>query len=173
MIPFPHLQAAQEDLLALCGRSMAGLPLAARASHAEDLCRRATAVTQVREEVIHPWLVDRLPAAAHDLAVIEMDLVRVLVHELATSRPRDLMYEALVESLCRLMRYRFEAEGGPAGDWTGLSPDDCREADETAAARLRELDEAGRAGNWAPLQPYALETLRGAVPAGAIRWSDL
>lgn len=170
MIPFPQLQAAQDDLLALCGRSLEGRPLADRAGHADELCRRATVLTQVREEVVHPWLVDRLPAAVHDLAVIELDLVRVLVHELVASRPRDLMYDALVESLCRLLRRRFEAE---AGEWTTLSPDACREVDERAAARLRELDEAGQGGHWTPLQPYALETLRSAIPAGAIPWFDL
>lgn len=173
MIRFPQLQAAQDDLLALCGRSLEGRPLADRAGHADELCRRATVLTQVREEVVHPWLVDRLPAAAHDLAVIEFDLVRVLVHELVASRPRDLMYDALVESLCRLLRRRFEAEVGPAGEWTTLAPDACREVDDIAAARLRALDEAGQGGHWTPLQPYALESLRSAIPAGAILWSDL
>ena len=173
MTPFPQLQAAQADLVALCGRSLEGCPLTERAGHADELCRRATAITQVREEVVHPWLVGRLPAAAHDLAVIELDLVRVLVHELVASRPRDLMYDALVESLCRLLRHRFEAEAGPAGEWTSLAPADCRDIDETAAARLSELDRAGREGQWTPLQPYALETLRSAIPDGVIPWSDL
>src|SRR5690606_28446662 len=130
MRPFPRLQAEQDNLLKLCSKYRTGLPPAAKAEHAPELCRLTTALSQVREEVVHPWLVDRIARADHDLAVIELDLVRVLVHELTASEPRDLLYDALVESLCRLLRRRFGAESGRDGEWAQLSAESCDEADE-------------------------------------------
>ena len=88
----------------------------------------------------------------------------MLVHELATSRPGELLYDALVAALSEMLRRRFAAETGPYGAWAALSPPDCAEADERAAARLDELDRAGRIGGWIPLQPCGLETLRDLIP---------
>lgn len=169
MRPFPHLQMEQDNLIELCSQYWPGLGPIAKAAHAQEICRLATVISQVREEIIHPWLVDHLSAHEQYVAVVELDLVRVLIHELTASRPEDQLYDALVAVVSDLLRRRFEAE---AGEWAGLPPRICASADIRAGDRLRELDQDGRAEGWRPLQPVGLETLRSAVPPGAIPWSD-
>lgn len=173
MRPFPHLQSEQDNLVELCAQYWSGLPPVAKAGHAAELCRLATAISQVREEVVQPWLVDWVEPEPFDRAIVELDLIRVLVHELMASRPREQLYDALVATLCQLIRRRFDAETGAHGEWSGLTPAACAEADTRAASRFRELDRASRQGDWAPLQPSGLETLRSSVPPGAAPWSSL
>ena len=167
---FPHLQLEQDGLLELCARYAAERAPSAKAALAEDICRLATLLGQAREEIIDPFLVDHLPAPVQHAAWVEMDLARVLVHELSEARPGELLFDALVAVLGDLLRRRFEAE---RAEWAHLSPSACAEADIRAGHRLRELDQQSRAAGWSPLPPCGLETLRNSVPPDATRWSDL
>lgn len=170
MQAFPHLQLEQDSLLELCARYSADLAPTAKAALVEDICRLATLLGQTREEIIDPFLVDHLAAPVQQAAWIEMDLVRVLVHELREARPGELLYDALVAVLGDLLRRRFDAE---REEWAHLSGAACAEVDIRAGHRLRALDLQSRAGDWSPLPPCGLETLRSSVPPGATRWSDL
>jgi hypothetical protein len=54
-----------------------------------------------------------------------------------------------------------------------MSGADLERIDVAIGERLRDLDLASRSGDWTPLLPTSLETVRPSVPPGATRWTDL
>lgn len=109
-----------------------------------------------------------------DAFVIEGDLIRVLVAEVMLSHPSDLLYDGVVATLKATVRRRWTAEESPGGLWSWVPPGPFRrDLDIRLGERLRALDAAGQNGDWTPLMPYGLESLRTSVPPGATRWTDL
>lgn len=174
MTPFPQLDAEQEGLAATLATYDPALDHPTKRRLAEEACRVLTLISQVREEFVYPSCVDRAAAAELDAFVIEGDLMRVLVAEIMASRPSDLLYDGLLAALKAAVRRRWSEEEAPGGLWSGLVDDpSMRALDIEIGARLNELDAASRTGDWTPLLPLGLETLRSSLPPSATRWTDL
>lgn len=172
--PFPQLDAEQEGAAGVLARYEPGLGQGTKREIAEEACRLLTQVSQVREELIYPACVGKAPAPLLNAFIIEEDLIRVLVAEVMLSHPSDLLFDGLIAALKDAVRRRWTAEESPGGLWSWILPGDfSRDLDIRVGERLRELDADGRNGEWTPLLPYALETLRSSVPPGATRWTDL
>lgn len=174
MKPFPHLQMEQYNLLELFSQYGEYLSNSEKVSHVREICRLATDVSQVRVEIVYPHCVGRAPQALIDQSMIEMDLARILIHEILQSHPSSFLYSSLVEVLSRLLTRRFEEEDGPEGLWAKAVEGaiDSRAADVAVGERLHALDKSGRHGECSPLMPFCLETLRDSVPPGATPWRD-
>jgi hypothetical protein len=158
-----QLQTEQDNLIELCSQYCGSFTPSAKVAHVREICRLVTLIGQVRDELVYPWVVHRIPEDAHDRAVVEFDLARVLVHELLASKPDDLLFDAQVEVLADLLRRRFDAEAYAEGPWAHVPGDDLAALDVSIGERLRELDRASRSEGWRPLAPSGLETLRDSV----------
>lgn len=145
-------------------------PDSIRSAQVIEICRIGTAVTQVRDEVIDPACVKLLDRKLHFEAMVELDLARVLIYELMNSGPSTLLYDSLVTVLYRLLERRFREEQSLDGLWSRLQNLDLTSVDLCAGERLAELDRLGRQGEWTPLAPEGLETLRSSLPPGAASW---
>jgi len=171
MRPFPHLHVEQDSLLELLAVACDQRVLA-DCSRIGEICRLATDISQVRIEIVYPHCVGHARAGLIDASIIDLDLARVLIFELANTQTTAFLYPSLVRALDRLLRGRFAHEESPDGLWAsalegGLDPGP---ADIATGARLRALAEPA---DWVPLQPFALETLRSSVPYGAVPYRDL
>ncbi len=173
MTPFPHLDAEQQAAAAALAEYDVGQPPALKARSAREACRLLTHVSQVREEVVAPFCVGRAPHRELDARVVEDDLIRVLIGEIMVTGPGNLLHDAVVGALKTAVRRRWASEAAPGGLWSWLAGDpDLRRIDLAIGERLGELDARSRAGDWAPLAPSGLESLRDSVPPGAVRWRD-
>lgn len=168
--PFTHLQIEQEALMELLTTYDSSSPDSIRSAQVIEICRIGTAVTQVRDEVIDPACVKLLDRKLHFEAMVELDLARVLIYELMNSGPSTLLYDSLVTVLYRLLERRFREEQSLDGLWSRLQKLDLTSVDLCAGERLAELDRLGRQGEWTPLAPEGLETLRSSLPPGAASW---
>lgn len=174
MTPFPQLDAEQESLAATLASYDPALDQPAKRRLAEEACRVLTLISQVREELVYPRCVNRAPTPQLDAFVIEGDLMRILIAEIMASRPSDLLYDGLLAALKAAVRRRWADEEAPGGLWSDLMGDpSIRAVDIEIGARLNDLDAASRNGDWTPLLPLGLETLRSSLPPGATRWTDL
>jgi CRISPR/Cas system-associated protein Csm6 len=172
--PFPQLDAEQEAMAAVLSGCRPEMAPAEKSRLAEEACRILTQIAQVREEIVYPTCVGKAPAQLLDAFVIEEDLIRVLVAEIIQSGPSGLLYDGLIQALKDAVRRRWSEEEGPGGLWSWVSASPGLETTDLAIGdRLRELDQASRSGDWLPLMPLGLETLRTSVPPGATRWTDL
>lgn len=169
MTPFPELDKAQERFSRLIKSYATDLDDDARALIAVKACRTLTQILQVREEIVHPFCVNRAPSPLIDAFIIEDDLMRVLIGEIVAGHPSDLLYDGLVAVLAQAVRRRWSAEASAGGLWSRI-PKPPAHLELSLEDRLREL-EADE--DWSPLMPVGLETLRSSVPAGATRWVDL
>lgn len=173
MTPFPQLSAEQAELADVLGQWRPELAADAKGRVGQDVCRRLTCITQVREEIVYPACVGRAPARMLDAFTIEEDWIRVLVAEIVESGPRGLLYGGLIDALKEAVARRWAAEERPGGLWSHVSGADLERIDVAIGERLRDLDLASRSGDWTPLLPTSLETVRPSVPPGATRWTDL
>ncbi len=162
MTGLPSLSKAYAAVLTEASMFDAAAADDARFRSAWGLCRDTSRISLVCEQVLHPWAVSRAPPALIDRAVIEWDLIRVLIHELVQSDPADVLFNALVDVLHRSVIRRFEDDTGADGliaaalargvDGTSL--------DEALGARLRQVADQGASRDWWLLQPCALGSLR-------------
>ena len=143
-----HLQTEQDNLIELCSQYCGSLTPSAKTAHVHEICRLVTLVGQVRDELVYPWVVHRVPEDAHGRAVVEFDLARVLVHELLASKPSGRLVDAQVEVLAGVLRRRVAAEADADGPWARLPGDDLAALDVSIGERLRELDRASRSEGW-------------------------
>lgn len=174
MTPFPHLDAEQEAMAAVLSECLPETPPREKGRLGEEACRILTQIAQVREEIVYPACVGKAPARLLDAFVIEEDIIRVLIAEIIQSGPSGQLYDGLIQALKDAVRRRWSGEEGAGGLWSWISASPGLEATDLAIGdRLRELDQASRSGDWIPLMPIGLETLRTSVPPGATRWTDL
>ncbi len=162
MADLPSLSIAYGALVADADRYDSRSDDEVRFRSAWGLCRDASRISQVCEEVLHPWSVARAPHRMIDEAMIEWDLIRVLVHELAQADPRDVLFNALVAVLAEAVARRREADLGADGLVAAALARgvDRNLLDKAIADRLSDLTTGDGSGAWVLLQPYALETLR-------------
>lgn len=175
MRPFPHLQMEQDNLIELFSQYGKYLSNSEKVSHVSEICRLTTNISQVRVEIVYPHCVGCAPQDLVDQSMIEMDLARVLIHEIIETSPSSFLYDGLVAVLSRILIRRFEDEETTNGIWAKaiVGGIDSTAVDVAIGERLHELDRICRPGNWNPLMPFCLETLRDSVPPGATRFRDL
>ncbi len=164
MNPLHSLSPEQTRLLDRLERCQASTCREAQAALADEACRLATRISRVREEIVHPACVPFVPWSLLSRAVIDWDLVRVLVAETLDASPGDLLFAALLDAAHRILSALFEDEDAHNGLWAtvlaaGL---DVRDLDDRVGDRLRELASAADEG-WLPAMPLALETVRSSV----------
>lgn len=165
--PFPQLDSEQEGAASLLARYDPGLGHAVKRQVAEEACRLLNQISQVREELIYPSCIGMAPSPLLVAAVIEGDLIRVLVAEVMLSHPSDLLYDGGVATLKATVRRRWTAEESPRGLWSLVAPGPFRrDLDIRLGERLRALDAASRnrrldalAALW-PREPSPLRSAR-------------
>ncbi|CAN5306789.1 hypothetical protein BH10PSE1_BH10PSE1_13620 [soil metagenome] len=167
---FSHLHIEQDCAIELVSQYDEALGPDARAGLGLDLCRIAGNIAQVRDEIVVPSLaLTVLDRRLLDDAIIDMDLVSLVVNELYATRTTEFLYDGLVRSLGSLLERRFALDEAPEGLWTAASRTgaDLLEIDLRIGRRLRELDRFSRTADWRPAPPAGFETCRASVPPGA------
>jgi len=165
----------QDNLLELFSQYGDYLSNSEKVSHVSEICRLATNISQVREEIVYPYCVGHASQGLIDQSMIEMDLARVLIHEVLQTPASAFLYDGLVGVLSDLLARRFADDENANGLWASAVAGglDRGAADVAVGERLSELERTSRQGNWSPLMPFCLETLRDSVPPGATRFRDL
>lgn len=170
-LPISRLRSEQDELRNLFAAFREDCAPADKRLHARRICRQATAISQVRDEVVYPWCASRLDPNLLDDSMIQMDLARVIIRELVDTPPDALWHDGLVRALGRLLQRHFECEEAEGGLWSGLPPEAAEVLDARFAHRFDDVYRCGRDDQWRPLEPAGLETLRNSVPEGAVAWS--
>ena len=170
------LDAAYEDIAAANARLGSARGYVRRLA-LDGLCREATRVSQIGEDVLQPRAVGHVPTALIDAAVIQWDLVRVLVLEILETDAHSWLQTGLIAALLDGISRRRDAELGASGlvglmVAAGCAPDRLADAIQE---RAQVLDQQYRCEGWYALQPQALETLRSSIglPSAIARRCDV
>lgn len=172
MTDLPQLRLELETLIEQAAGHRAADPMRERRATTEAVCRAATAVSQVMEELVFPALVRWVSETRSAEAEIEWDLIRVLVHELIQTDPVEVLHESFIAAIARHAAARRDAEHGVGGMFAEAAAAglDIRRLDLAIGERLAEL---AAAPSWHPLQPAVLQSLRSSIPPGATPFEDL
>ena len=138
-----------------------GVDPAERAGPLDTICRDATLMSQMAEDILHSWT-DRITAAdLIDASANDWDQIRVLIGEIVSTDSRSRVLPNLVRALQQavMRRCMLDLQSGGLLDTIGRTGSGRRPLATVLVDHLTLLD-ARYSTTWHPVPPRVFEALR-------------
>jgi hypothetical protein len=125
-----------------------------------QICDALKIHTIIEEEIFYPAVRPKIDADIVDEGIVEHDGAKVLINDLAGSKPTDAYYDAKVKVLAEEIRHHVQEEEGWLRGMFAQSRRTDIDMDELGAklaARKAELEAQAKTGKLGPAKPIAVK----------------